>query len=156
MIWRRSRIEALDSGRYRLRLPPEERELLKGLPEQLRGLLATDDPSLVRLFPPAYDEPEADIAFDELVGGEIMAGRLEALRILEETADATLLDAKQLDAWLRALNALRLVLGTQLRVSEEIGLQPLSRSDPDAQLIALYQYLSWLQEQAVEAAGKHL
>jgi hypothetical protein len=156
MIWRRSRIEALDSGHYRLRLPAEERELLKALPEQLRELLETDDPSLVRLHPPAYDEPEADIAFDELAGGEIAARRLEALRILEETADATLLDAKQLDAWLRALNALRLVLGTQLRVSEEIGLQTVSPSDPQAHTIALYQYLSWLQEQAVEAAAEHL
>jgi hypothetical protein len=156
MIRRRHRIEALDSGHYRLRLPAEERELLRTLPDQLRGLLVTDDPSVVRLYPPAYDEPEADSAFDELVGGEITAGRLDALRILEETADATLLDAKQLDAWLRALTALRLVLGTQLRVSEEIGLQPVSDSDPEAYRIALYQYLSWLQEQAVEAAGEHL
>jgi Domain of unknown function (DUF2017) len=156
MIRPRRRIEALDANRYRLELPAEERAILRALPAQLRALLDTDDPSLVRLRPPAYDEPEADAEYELLVGGEIAAGRHDALRILEETADAEILDAKQIDAWLRALNDLRLVLGTRLGVTEEFYADDVQWDDPRAPELALYQYLSWLQEQAVEAVASSL
>ncbi len=156
MIRPRRRIEAIGSDRYRVALPAEEREILRALPGQLRALLDTDDPSLVRLRPPAYDEPEADAEFELLAGGEIAAGRLAALRVLEETADADILDAKQIDAWLRALNDLRLVLGTRLHVTEDFYADDVPPRDPRAPEIALYQYLSWLQEQAVEAVASSL
>jgi hypothetical protein len=57
----------------------------------------------------------------------------------------------ELDAWLRALNDLRLVLGTRLDVTEDTFLEPVDRRDPDAQALAVYAYLGWLQEQVVEA-----
>jgi hypothetical protein len=153
MIGPRPRIQAIDADRYRLRLPAHERDILRALPEQLRALLDTDDASLVRLRPPAYDEPEADAEYERLVGGEIAAGRLESLQILEETVDAQVIDAGQLDAWLRALNDLRLVLGTKLRITEDSYGVGFRRDHPDAPEIALYHYLSWLQEQAVEAVA---
>ncbi|MCL6568207.1 MAG: DUF2017 domain-containing protein [Meiothermus silvanus] len=62
----------------------------------------------------------------------------------------------ELEAWLRVLNDLRLVLGTRLDVDETtlaLGLDP---RDPKAPDLALYGYLSWLQEQAVEAASAAL
>ncbi|HJP65028.1 MAG TPA: hypothetical protein VKA30_01840, partial [Actinomycetota bacterium] len=43
-------------GRFELRLPREERDAIRGLPDQLRELLETEDPSLRRLFPPAYED----------------------------------------------------------------------------------------------------
>ncbi len=156
MIRPRRRIRAIDADHYRLQLPAEEREVLRALPGQLRELLDTDDASLVRLRPPAYDEPDADAEFDRLVGAEITTGRLHALRVLEETADAQILDAKQLDAWLRALNDLRLVLGTRLRITEESYADEFPYDDPRAPELALYQYLSWLQEQAVDAVSSAL
>ncbi len=151
------RIERRRDGSFRLRLPAEERELLRALPAQLRDLLASDDPSLVRLFPPAYpDDREADDEFGALVRGELRRGRIDALRVVERTVDAEQLDEVQLTAWLDALESLRLVLGTQLDVREETyALEP-DPSDPAAPALALYGYLSWLQEQTVEALAASL
>ena len=151
------RIERERNGTYRLRLPADEREVLRALPGQLRDLLGTDDPSLVRLFPPAYaDDPAADEEYGSLVRDELREGRVAALRVVEETVDAERLDERQLGAWLDALESLRLVLGTQLDVTEETYARDLDPADPLAPALALYGYLSWLQEQAVEALSAGL
>ncbi len=146
------RIERDRKGGYRLRLPTEERELLRSLPAQLREVLETDDPSLRRLFPPAYaDDPEAEDEFRRLMRDELLEGKLAALRIVEETAGANHLTGEQLEGWLGALESLRLYLGTQLDVTEETYDLVLHPDDPSAPALALYGYLSWLQEQAVAA-----
>ena len=150
------RIERDGARGYRLRLPVEERDVLRGLPAQLRELLQTSDPSLERLFPPAYDDTEADDEYGELVRGELLEGKLAALAIVEQTVDAYRLTEEQLEAWLGALESLRLVLGTRLDVSEATYEQELDPSDPSAPALALYGYLSWLQEQAVEALAAGL
>jgi hypothetical protein len=151
------RIERDPKGGYRLRLPAEERELLRSLPAQLCDVLQTDDPSLRRLFPPAYtDDREADDEFRRLMREELLEGKLAALRVVEETADAELLTGEQLEAWLGALESLRLYLGTQLDVTEATYEHEPDPSDPSAPALALYGYLSWLQEQAVEALSSSL
>src|SRR5687767_5251114 len=53
-VIRRDRIKRTRAGTFRLRLPDDERQLLRSLPGQLRALIGTDDPSLRLLFPPAY------------------------------------------------------------------------------------------------------
>ena len=152
----RPRIERTRKGDFRLRLPPEERALLRTLPGQLRELLETDDPSLMRLHPPAYADEEDAEEFRRLVGGELLASRHEALRVVEETVDAERLTEEQLDAWLRALNDLRLVLGTRLDVTEESYAEAIDPRHPRAPELALFGYLSWLQEQAVAAMAEGL
>jgi len=152
-----NRIERDRKGGYRLRLPPEERELLRSLPGQLRVVLESDDPSLRRLFPPAYtDDDEADDEFQRLMREELLEGKLAALQIFEETAGADHLTGAQLEGWLGALESLRLYLGTQLDVSEQTYEQELDPDDSSAPALALYGYLSWLQEQAVEALSSSL
>ncbi|MEI7761130.1 MAG: DUF2017 family protein [Thermoleophilia bacterium] len=151
------RIQRDRDGGYRLQLPAEERELLRLLPGQLREVLPTGDPSLRRLFPPAYtDDSEANDEFRRLMRDELLEGKLAALRVVEETAGADHLSGEQLEAWLGALESLRLFLGTQLDISEETGGQELDPDDPDAPALALYGYLSWLQEEAVAALSSSL
>ena len=151
------RIERDHNEGYRLRLPAEERDLLRSLPAQLREVLQTDDPSVRRLFPPAYvDDREAEDEFRRLMRDELLDGKLAALAVVEQTADADHLSAEQLEAWLGALESLRLFLGTQLDVSEETYAESLDPDDPMAPALALYGYLSWLQEQAVEALSAGL
>lgn len=150
------RIASDGAGGYRLHLPAEERDVLRALPEQLRALLQTDDPSLQRLFPPAYGDADADREYDAMVRADILEGRLEALAIVEQTVDARRLDEEQLQAWLGSLESLRLVLGTQLDVDEATYVEELDPRDPRAPVLALYGYLSWLQEQAVEALAAGL
>jgi len=151
------RIERDRNVGYRLRLPPEERELLRSLPGQLRQVMETDDPSLRRLFPPAYPEDDkADDEFRRLMREELLEGKLAALRVVEETADADHLTAEQLEGWLGALESLRLYLGTQLDITETTYEEELDPDDPNAPALALYGYLSWLQEEAVAALSASL
>jgi hypothetical protein len=150
------RIQRDRKGGYRLRLPRAERELLASLPRQMRELLQTDDPSLRRLFPPAYgDDPAADDEYRRLMRDELLEGKLAALQVVEETAFAEHLDAEDLEAWLGALESVRLYLGTELDVTEGTY-EALDPGDPGAPALALYGYLSFLQEQAVEALSAGL
>ena len=153
----RSPIQRTRGGDYRLRLSDGERALLRRLPAELIALLAADpdDPALRRLRPSAYEEDsEAEDEYRRLMEGELEAGRREALRLLAETADRDRLTAEELDAWLRALTDLRLALGTRLDVTEEVYERAIDPRDPEAYELSVFAYLSWLQEQAVEAAMK--
>ncbi len=141
-------------GDIQLRLPDEERELLRSLPAQLRSLLdeEPDDPALRRLFPPAYsDDADLEAEYRRLMGDELMEKHLGALAVIEETVESERLTEEQAHSWLAALNDLRLVLGTRLDVSEEMLGDEVDPSDPQAPALALYGYLSWLQEQMVDA-----
>ena len=151
---RNRRISRRRDGTYRRALPPEERELLRALPRQLRELLdgQPDEPSLRRLFPPAYPvDPEDETEYRDLVGEELRSGHAAALEVLENTADASELDEEQLMAWMRALNHLRLVLGTRLDVDDETSSDMPDPMDPDAHVRGAFLYLGWLQEQVVDA-----
>jgi hypothetical protein len=134
-------------------LPPEEQTLVRGLALELRSSLdeAPGDPSLRRLFPPAYDDEEDERAYRELTGDGLLDGRREALDVLTETVGNHLLSAAEADSWLRALNDLRLALGTRLNIKEDSLLEGLDPDDPASPGLAVYAYLSWLQEQVVEA-----
>ena len=148
-------IERTREGDFRLRLSDGERELLGRLPVELLELLSSDpgDPALRRLRPTAYEEDtEAEDEYRRLMDAELQAGRSEALRTLAETAVRDRLTAQELDAWLRALTDLRLALGTRLDVTEEVYARELDPRDPQAYELSVFAYLSWLQEQAVEAA----
>jgi hypothetical protein len=141
------------AGGVELRLSRDERSLLGGLVAELRALLdgAPGDPSLRRLFPPAYDEAEDERAYRDLMGGELLDGRRAALDVVAQTVDREQLDAEEADAWLRALNDLRLVLGTRLDVQEDTFAEELRRDDPRAPALAVYGYLSWMQEELIGA-----
>ena len=148
------RIRRRRQGDFELHLPPEEREVLRSLPSQLRELVDVNDPAVKRLFPVAHPEdPELEAEYREMVGDDLAAGRLGALGIMEATVEAERLNEEQLTAWLTALNDLRLVLGTQLDVTEEMAELP--DDDPAAPRQALYHYLTWLQDQIITelAAG---
>lgn len=128
--------------------------MLRQLPAQLRSLLdeRSDDPSLRRLFPPAYDcDAGAQAEYRELMHGELLGWHREALSILEQTAGRDELRAEEVNAWLTALNDLRLVLGTRLGVTEDM--YELDPHDPANAELGVYLYLTWLQEQFVEAVA---
>lgn len=151
------RVERTRRGRYRLRLPRQEREILRSLPDQLRKLLGTDDPALRRLFPPAYtDDPARQKEYEGLVSPELTRERLDALAIVERTVDASQLSEEETTAWLGALNDLRLILGTRLEVTEELYEEGLPEDDPRSPAFALFAYLGWLEEQIVEALASGL
>jgi len=141
----RRRFRRGHAGGVDLRLPSEERAVLRSIAPQLRELLEDpSDPALARLFPPAHpDDPEVQAQYQAMVGDELVASRRSALAVFETTLDADHLDAEAVEAWMSTINAARLVLGTRLDVGEEPP-EDLDLDDPDAPAYVLYDYLSML------------
>lgn len=143
------------SGGYRLQLRRVERDLLQRLPTQALALIDDGHPSTRPLFPTAYpDDPEAETEFRRSAGPELLEARRQALQTLAATVDRAALGEEELERWLQALEVLRLVLGTQLQVHEEMAEPPVG--DPRAPVFAVYQYLSALQDEAVQVLAESL
>jgi hypothetical protein len=135
-----------------LSLDQHEQLLLTELLDELEGLLDDpDDPELRRLFPPAYSEPTDDEQYRSLVRDQLVSGRSKALATVRAMLSSDTLDADEADQWLRALNDMRLVLGTRWDVTEQLDYGKLDLDEPRGRELAVYGYLSWLQEQLVEA-----
>jgi hypothetical protein len=146
-----SPIRRAPDGHYKLSLATEERELLAGLAPRMREVFAdSQDPVLQRLLPVAYpDDADRQTEYRLLVQDELMASQLSALAVLEETAGADELDEDQVLAWMRAINQVRLVMGSRLEVSEDGTETPTSTDDPRVPAFAVYHYLSELQDDIV-------
>jgi hypothetical protein len=150
------RVKRSRRGGFELRIPEQDREILRTLPAQLRSLIdqgdPIEDPALRRLYPAAYlDDPEAAAEFDDLVHDDLTAQRIAALDTMNATIDADHVSEDELVAWLGAINDLRLVLGVRLAVTEESEPADFA-GDPEREgSYALYGYLSVLLEEIVEA-----
>ncbi len=143
-------------GDFELRLSPDERTILRGLPDQLRYLIEnedpTTDPAMARLYPPAYeDDPIRNLEFERMAGDDLTSQRLSSINAMEGSIDAHLLSEEQLLSWLGVLNDLRLVLGTRLEITEETTEEDFAAGDPLASTFALYGYLTWLVDAIVRA-----
>jgi hypothetical protein len=148
-------IERDEDGGVRLRFEEGELHLLRGLLAELEPLLEDpEDPAVRRLFPPAHAEPEHEEQYRALVRDQLVAGRAKALATVRETLGRETLSADEADTWLGTLNDLRLVLGTRLDVTEDVDYENLDPREERGRDLAVYAYLSWLQEQLVEACGR--
>lgn len=148
----RRRVERTPRGDFALRIPRGERALLRNVVARLELLLEEpDQEELRRLFPPAYEDADQDAEYRSLVRGDLLDGRREALRIVRDTVARNRLTAEEADAWLRVLNDARLVMGTHLDIDAETDFGEMSPKDPRDRALTFYAYLSWLQEQFVEA-----
>lgn len=147
---------ARDGDGFDLRLSPGERDLLRGLCGQLRDLLQggdeIGDPAVKRLFPPAYpDDPLRNLDFERDAGGGLTAERLAAVDLVETTVDAERLSEPEVMAWLGSVNALRLVLGTRLEITEDTTEADYPEGHPDRDAYGIYLYLTWLEFAIVDA-----
>jgi hypothetical protein len=145
-------------GGIEIRLSDEERAVMTQVVGQLRDamLANADDPMLRRLFPPAYvDDEEKEAGFKALARDELLESRLQSIDVVEKSVASETLDAEEAEAWLRAMNALRLVLGTRLDVSEDT-MPELTPDDPDLPAWVLYDLLSRLVWELVEAMAGDL
>ena len=148
------RIRRTRQGDFELRLSSEEREVLRSLPAQMREAmeLGRDDPAVARLNPTAcLDDGEVDAEFHHLMDDDLTAGRIEALEVLEASVDEPRIGEEQAMSWMRAINDTRLLLGTRLGVSEDPADRKIADDDPRAAAFALYDYLSLLTQELVEA-----
>lgn len=152
------RIVRRADGDFDVEVPADQRDVIRDLPHQLRRLLDDGDPetdaALRRLYPTAdLDDPDHAAEFDRLVRDDLTAQRAAAIAAMERTIDADRLSEDDLAGWLAVLNDVRLVLGTRLEVTEETTTEDFDAGDARAPAYALYAYLSYLEEQIVEALG---
>lgn len=137
------------SGAFAVRLPAEIRRFLASLALGAVSNVAERHPATWRLFPPAYqDDPERESAYRELVGQELVDGRVASLELLTRTADAETLSADDLEGWMHALETLRLILGNP----SEADADP---ADAERRMMTM-DVLTHLQAAAVEALAPDL
>ncbi len=169
------RVARLTDGRIAFLLTPQERLViggyLAGLTDRMTppiealgdeaappgdDAVPPRDPVLERLYPDAVPtDPVASASFRDLVVGDLVDDRLARLATVLGTIDATPLDDADAAAWLGALNDLRLVLGTDLGVTEDDP-DEIDEEDPDAEARLVYGYAAWLQGQLVDVLSDAL
>jgi hypothetical protein len=154
------RIVRAGPDEYRVNLGENERNVLARLLDDLRELLLEgNDPSLRRLFPPAYgDDEQRNQEYQALAHDELLQRRLGGIDLMAHTLENEVLDEEQLSDWLRVINELRLVLGTQLGVEDDDDpdVDELAPDDPEAPRKHLYEYLAWLLDDIVKALSSSL
>jgi len=130
-------------GGYRINLGRVERQVVVQCLDEVRALVTDHDPSTRRLFPTAHvDDPALEADYRSMVGDDLVQGQIDAIDLVQRTADGATIDRDGLEAWMRAINSVRLVIGTRLDISEEaIEVEP---DDPDLALYAVYDFLSGL------------
>lgn len=155
-----------------VRITRMEAAHLVGLVRQLRELVADSmdsadtaptDAAVARLVPQAYtDDADAAREFRSLTAGDLLHRRDDDARVvaaaLEDVASASLddddalrtrtltLSADELEAWLRTLTALRLVLASRLHITSE------NDHDDDDPRFGVYEWLGYRLEGLVQAA----
>lgn len=160
-------------------LSEREAGLLRGLVGQVRDMLAARvaaipqdelaeltgitagpttapaDRVLARLLPDFHRE-------DAMLSGGLRALHEPELVAIKDGMAGVVLDTcparggrvrlsdEQAQAWLSALNDVRLALGTALEVTEDMP-DELSPEDPRAAHLAVYHWLTWVQESLIQA-----
>ncbi|GII56349.1 hypothetical protein Pth03_47380 [Planotetraspora thailandica] len=113
------------------------------------------DPVLARLFPAAYADDEASGEFRRYTEATLREGkRADATMVLETVEPGELeLTFEQAQAWLRAINDVRLALGVRLEVTEEVHeeIAAMSEEDPRYPAYVTYDWLTYLQDTLVRA-----
>ena len=142
--------------------------VLRQVASEVIGLLTEgfdhDDPVVERLFPAGYaDDPEESAEFRRYTEGDLKTGKIDQagaiLAALPASGGAVVrLDDEAAEAWLRALNDVRLALGTRLDVRDDSDLlEELDEAvmrDPTSSRVrqlTMYQYLGVLQESLLDA-----
>jgi uncharacterized protein DUF2017 len=117
-----------------------------------------DDPVLARLFPDAYaDDESASGEFRKYTEPGLRSGKVAAantvLATLPEHGGRVRLAPDDAQAWLRALNDVRLALGTRLGITEdyEDQMEQADWADPRSAYLEVYHWLGYVQESLVRA-----
>jgi uncharacterized protein DUF2017 len=134
---------------------PGDLEALTGLTDNPS---TPDDPVVARLLPDAYrDDPEASSEFrrytEQSLRSEKAAAAQTVLATLPARGGRVRLSEPEAQAWLRALNDVRLALGTRLEVTDDFDDQvaEIGPDDPRSAAVGIYQWLAFLQETLVQA-----
>jgi hypothetical protein len=112
----------------------------------------SEDPALARLFPDGYsDDEHASADFRRFTEQDLRAQKQAALATVQGTLSGwsgkVSITSQQAQDWLKAINDLRLVLGTRLEITDEVE----TDFEADEPGIHLYNYLTYLQGTLIDA-----
>jgi Domain of unknown function (DUF2017) len=151
-------------GMLRMRAEAAPRDELAELTGIRTGAtVAPDDPILARLLPDFHRldaddtsgaEQDSAAALRSLHEPELLDLKTGVAGVVLDTCPpnggTVKLSLEQADAWLSAVNDVRLALGTTLDVTEDMP-EDLPDDDPRSPHLGVYQWLTWLQEHLVLA-----
>ncbi|HZB40548.1 MAG TPA: DUF2017 family protein [Ilumatobacter sp.] len=163
---RRRRSPVRESGNgFLIELGEDESMLVVRLLDELRQLLTNPAPDsserllVVRLFPVAHpDDEAAEAEYQRLMRDDLVQSKLEAIERVETVLTAErksdrVVDEVGLLDFMQSLNAIRLVLGTMLGVTDDPTQDEVDDRVENSAEYHLYAYLSWLLEHCVRAAA---
>jgi hypothetical protein len=166
---------------YVANFSPSEREVLINLVQQIIELLSErtdnhnedplaamvgitshdsppDDEVLLRLLPNAYSDQVDAAEFRRYTESTLRAKKsAHAMSMHSDLMDSTDgcidIDHEGANAWLGAMNDIRLALGVRLKVQSNSyeELEILAPDDPMRGVYAVYSWLGWLQESLIQA-----
>ena len=141
--------------------PQDELAQLTGIRTGMSS--APEDPILARLLPdfhrldsdsPSREERDSAAALRSLHEPELLDLKSGVAGVVLDTCPpdggTVKLSLEQADAWLSAVNDVRLALGTTLDVTEDMP-EELPEDDPRSPHLGVYQWLTWMQEHLVLA-----
>ncbi|WP_412541814.1 DUF2017 domain-containing protein [Longispora sp. K20-0274] len=139
---------------------PEEIDVLRMVVTQVSELVTDGlraDPVFERLFPDVYqDNPVEAAELRRYTEDDLKQAKVDAAAVVLETLDEhTSLTVEQADAWLRAVNDVRLALGTRLEIDDDFDIEEEYEDADDERglQISVYGYLSYLQESLIDSLG---
>lgn len=150
------------------RFAPDEVKVLRRVAAEVVALLTDgfdhDDPVVERLFPDVYPQhPDASAEYRRFTEGELKTSKIDQAGAILATLPSSgggevKLDLESAEAWLRALNDVRLALGVRLDVQDDTSLESeLDEAvlrDPTSSRVyqlSVYAYLGYLQESLLDA-----
>jgi hypothetical protein len=151
----------------------DEVRVLRRVASEVVGLLTEgfdhEDPVVVRLFPAVYPEdPQEAEDFRRFTEGDLKTSKIDqagavlaalpAEDDLEAAGAEVRLDPEAAEAWLRAINDVRLAMGVRLDITDQTDLdfeltEEMTRDAGSARVfqLSVYAYLGYLQESLLDA-----
>jgi hypothetical protein len=158
-------VERRKNGAFRVRMPVPALEFLRRLPGRLRAILENPDfgdSAVRRLFPAAYRDPQKEAEYRQLLADDLARRKLEAVGVFERVLADSQLDLQQaaieipqehFHACLGVINDMRLVLGVELDIREELWEREFDPAGPHGEKLLLLHFLSYVEESLLEATG---
>lgn len=157
------------AGTFTVTLDLASAQVLGDLPRRLKNVLErTDvrDKVVARLFPRAHANPAEDAEYRRLLGDELLQRKLESVRVFEQTLAqmsparswprknvSLQIRPEDFTAWLGFVNDMRLVIGTELDITEDGWNTRIDPNDPQAEDYFLLEYLGWLEDSLLRACS---
>ena len=141
-----------------LELERHEADLLRGLVDEMAMLLDHHDDRddvVQRILPDAYEDPQEEKKYRELVGDDVLRAKLDGLReardALGQSGGVTLeLGPERVGPWLALLTDMRLAIGTRLQVTPESMETEIDPENEDAAAYSVLHWLGWVQGTILE------